>query len=172
MLKSTDIIGDADYQIYSLILNEKFTQTGEFVVKQKTDKLKLITTAVEYLKTEIPTIDVSIFTNLADLNESLYTLDNKFVNLNKTITLITNEELISYINTQDVNNFWIEFNKKYPNSGGTIGFSRIGFNAENNQAIVQVENSYASLGGEGALFYLVKENNVWKINSVTLIWVS
>jgi len=171
-LKSTDITGDADYQIYSLILNEKFTSAGEFVVKQKTNKLSLITSVVNNLKTEIPTIDSSIFTNLAQANDSTRTLANKFVNLKKSITLISSEELVSYMNPQDPNYFWTEFYKKYPNSAGTIGFSSIGFNTGKTQAIVQVENSFASLGAEGALIYLVKTNNSWKIIQVTLAWAS
>jgi hypothetical protein len=171
-LKSTDTLGDPDYQIYSLILNEKFTSAGEFVVKQKTTKLKTIDQASNYLKTEIPTIDLSIFTDLTQINDSTRTLDNKFINLNKTITLIKGEELISYLSTDDPNHFWVKFYKKYPISAGVIGFSSIGFNTDKTQAIVQVENSFASLGAEGALFYLVKDENGWKIISVTLTWVS
>jgi len=171
-LKSSDNLGDDDYQIYSLILNEKFTSAGEFVVKQKTNKLNMITQSVNDLKTQIPTIDLSIFTNLTQKNDSTHTLDSKFVNLDKPVTIITSEELLSYRDPGDINHFWTELYKKYPNSTGTFGFSSIGFNTDKTQAIVQVEHLYASLGADGILYYLVKDNNGWKIIRELSSWVS
>lgn len=175
-LSTADNLEPNEYQIYSLILNEKFT-SNDLIVKQKTSKSTSITIplANDYyqpLKTEFPNLDETIFTSLVENNVLAYNLDNKFTLSTKTTTLISSEESQYFFNSKDVNQGWIDFYKKYPNSNGMIEMSRVGFNSDKSQAIVAVEHYYGSLGADGLLIYLIKEQNSWKIIKTTNLWVS
>ena len=161
-LSTADKLDDNEYQIYSLILNEKFTTSNDLVVKQKTSKSISISFANGYnqpLKTEFPNLDATIFTTLVENNVSAYNLDNKFSISTKTTTLISSEESLYIFNSKDVNQGWIDFYRKFPNSNGMIEMSRVGFNSDKSQAIVAVGHYYASLGADGLLIYLTKEQN-------------
>ncbi len=72
----------------------------------------------------------------------------------------------------DINKDWDEFYKRHPNSNGMIDMTRIGFNLDKSQAIVEIGHFYASLGADGLLIYLKYENNVWKIIKTVNTWVS
>jgi hypothetical protein len=177
-LSTADNLDSNEYQIYSLILNEKFTLINDLVVTQKT--LKSTSTTISFannyyqpLKTEFPNLDTTIFTTLVESNVLAYNLANNFSVSTKTITLISSEEILYLFNLKDVNNKgWSDFNRKYPNSNGMIGMSRVGFNLDKSQAIVAVEHHYGSLGADGFLIYLIKEQNSWRIIKTINSWVS
>ncbi len=176
-LSTADNLDSNEYQIYSLILNEKFTFLNDLVVEQKTSKSTSITIsfANDYyqpLKTEFPNLDATIFTTLVGSNVLAYNLDNKFTTPTKTITLISSEELLYLFNSKDVNQGWSDFNRKYPNSNGIIEMSRVGFSPDKSQAIVAVEHHYGSLGADGLLIYLTKEQNSWRIIKTINPWTS
>lgn len=176
-LSAADNLDSNEYQIYSLILNEKFTFLNDLVVSQKTLKSTSLTIsfANDYyqpLKTEFPNLDTTVFTSLVESNVLAYNLDNKFTVSTKTTSLISSEELLYLFNSKDVNQGWSDFNRKYPNSNGMIGISRVGFNSDKSQAIVAVEHHYGSLGADGLLIYLTKEQNNWRIIKTTNVWVS
>jgi len=176
-LSTADKLDDNEYQIYSLILKEKFTFTNYLVVKQKTSKSNSISVAIannyyQPLKTEFPNLDTTIFTALVENNVLAYNLDNKFNISTKTATLISNEESLYLFNSKDVNQSWSNFYRKYPNSKGMIEMSRVGFSSDKSQAIVAVGYYYGSLGADGLLIYLTKEQNSWRIIKTINSWVS
>ncbi len=174
-LSTPDNLDTNEYQIYSLILNEKFTATNDLVIGQKTSTSISISFANDYyqpLKTEFPNLDGTIFTALVGNNVLKYNLDNKFTVSSKTTTLISSEELLYLFNSKDVNQGWSNFYRKYPNSNGIIEMSRVGFSPDKSQAIVAVEHYYGSLGADGLLIYLIKEQNSWRIIKTINLWVS
>ncbi|MBC7847031.1 MAG: hypothetical protein H7Y10_11110 [Flavobacterium sp.] len=176
-LSKADELDSNEYQIYSLILNEKFTASNDLVINQKTSKsvsftVSFATNYIQPLKTEFPNLDTTIFTTLVESNVLAYNLDNKFTTSTKTITLVSSEELQYLFNSNDVNQGWSDFNKKYPNSNGIIKMSRVGFSSDKSQAIVAVEHYYGSLGADGLLIYLIKEQNNWRIIKTINPWVS
>lgn len=59
---------------------------------------------------------------------------------------------------------WEEFYKKYPDSGGFIGISPVGFNRERNQALIYLEHSCRSLCGSGHYILLSKNKEDWKVD--------
>ncbi|GAL87390.1 hypothetical protein JCM21142_41374 [Sporocytophaga myxococcoides] len=172
-LASPDNLDDNEYQIYSVILNENF-EGNELLVEQKTSSLRLIINSNYYetLKAENLNLDTAIFVDFDAKNSSTYYLNNKFETPTKSVTLISEEEKKYFASSQDPNNGWDAFHKKYPKSNGIIQFSRIGFNVDKNQAIVEVSRYYASLGASGHLIYLVRENNSWRIIKTINTWVS
>ena len=170
VLKNPDYLDDMDYQIYSLILQEKFSNTNYLVINQEISKKSSMNIEIEkfqYLETEILDFDALVFSDFIIKNDTIYNLDNKFNITSKEITLISSDE-IDYL--QDKN--WDEFYKKYPNTNGLIGMSRIGFNLDKNQAIVEIELVSGFNLVQGSLLFLKKENDEWKIISTIYIWTS
>ena len=170
VLKNPDYLDDMDYEIYSLILQEKFSNTNYLVINQEISKKSSMNIEIEkfqYLETEILDFDALVFSDFIIKNDTIYNLDNKFNITSKEITLISSDE-IDYL--QDKN--WDEFYKKYPNTNGLIGMSRIGFNLDKNQAIVEIELVSGFNLVQGSLLFLKKENDEWKIISTIYIWTS
>jgi hypothetical protein len=63
---------------------------------------------------------------------------------------------------------WTDFEAKYPGASGFVTFSRVGFNADGDEAI-------ASMGyrcGAGGLYILVKEDGSWQVQETLMVWQS
>jgi hypothetical protein len=67
---------------------------------------------------------------------------------------------------------WKEFYEKYPDSGGYIGFSRVGFDAELSQALVYVVQGCGGKCGTGRYVLLKKDGGAWKVVTERLLWTS
>lgn len=177
-LKASDVLDDLDYQLYSLVLTETQTNFKQIVVFQTSSKGMSITeeigsdTYVNFLKSEIPDLDVSVFIDFRTKNANTVNFDNKFMVSSKTVKLIGEEELKSIFSAQEANGGWKNFYTKYPDSHGHISFSRIGYNTTQTEAVLEIGNFYASLGAEGAIVILKKENSIWKIIKIQATWVS
>jgi hypothetical protein len=67
---------------------------------------------------------------------------------------------------------WNEFYTGYPDSQGIMTISRVGFNREQDQALVYVGNQSDGKAGAGYCVLLTKENGVWTVQGKVMIWVS
>ena len=83
--------------------------------------------------------------------------------------------------------FWDKLRARYPNGLGIpesqgVGyetFSRVGFNANLDQALVymgseeqMVVGTYASVLGQGYYYLMKKVNGVWTIDQKTQVWIT
>ncbi len=177
-----EILDDIDYEIYSLILDERFPDVKfsniEFTVRQET-----LLWAIIPMKSEInlnstferlislADADTSVFIDYISKNERIHNLDsNKFKVAGKVVILISPEELEDYFDDWF---HWDWFYDKYPDSDGLIVFTRIGYNSDKSQAIVGFEDVGGGRNGEGYFVYITKNNdNEWEIILWNLIWIS
>jgi len=67
---------------------------------------------------------------------------------------------------------WDQFYMDYPESGGVISFSRVGFNASGDQALVYAGRTSGYLAGAGHYLLLELEEGAWKVAQFVLAWVS
>jgi hypothetical protein len=70
---------------------------------------------------------------------------------------------------------WKDFYKKYPNSGGSIELSAVGFNSDKTLALVYVGHSCGGLCGGGTYHLLKKTDGKWseiKWNGGSCAWAS
>jgi hypothetical protein len=60
---------------------------------------------------------------------------------------------------------WAAFNAHYPQArpSGLFTLSRIGFNADHSAALVYCLNEFGSLGAIGKLYFLAKEDGIWRV---------
>ena len=68
-------------------------------------------------------------------------------------------------------NGWKEFYAMYPFSQGIMTLSRVGFNAEMNQALLYVEDEWDDCIGSGHYILFTKESGVWTIQSWARSWI-
>lgn len=177
-LKTSDVLEDVDYQIYSTVLTETQTNSKQLIVFQTSSKGMSISEEIgsdgyaKFLKSEIPDLDLTVFTDYNRINANAVNFDNKFTVNSKTVKLLGQEELNFIFSVPDVNGGWEKFYKKYPNSNGYTRFSRIGYNTDKTWAILEIGNFYASLGAGGAIVILKKDNTAWKIVKIQPTWIS
>jgi hypothetical protein len=67
---------------------------------------------------------------------------------------------------------WAEFESRYPESGGLVNFSRVGFSANGDKALVQMGFLCGDLCGAGGLYLLTKEEGIWKVQQSLVEWMS
>ncbi|RDI57658.1 hypothetical protein [Flavobacterium glaciei] len=173
-LKQSDQIPDEIYDIYSLVINEKYSSKKIVIVQSTKTSIDLNyeNNFYDYLIKNYQDFDTSLVQIHEDLNENSVNFGKKFHSDTKEIILISSDELSYIFNSQDLNADWKEFYNDYENSNGIIRFSRIAFNENKTQAIFEIGHSYASLGGEGSIIYLKKKNNIWTIIKIIPTWIS
>ncbi len=89
------------------------------------------------------------------LNEKTWLLQRR-LSIEKPYELIAYDELRSALKQ----GWWENFYKQYPNSGGWIELSAVGFNANKTVAVVYMGNHCGSLCGGGG-FVLQKQDGKW-----------
>lgn len=67
---------------------------------------------------------------------------------------------------------WNDFYKKYPGAPGAISFSRVGFNAKKDQALLYVARQAGFVNGSGRYFVLSRKGDAWKIEKEVIMWLS
>ena len=67
---------------------------------------------------------------------------------------------------------WKRFYAKYPKSTGIYGFSRVGFNAANDQALVYLDWYGGYLAGLGQCVILAKSGDTWTVVQQVETWIS
>ena len=67
---------------------------------------------------------------------------------------------------------WDEFQATYPEAGGLVMFSRVGFGANEDRALVVMGFRCPGLCGAGGLYLLAKEEGSWKVIDTLMLWES
>jgi hypothetical protein len=67
---------------------------------------------------------------------------------------------------------WTDFEAKYPGASGLVIFSRVGFNADGDEALADIGYRCGDLCGAGGLYLLVKEDGNWKVQETLMVWQS
>jgi hypothetical protein len=67
---------------------------------------------------------------------------------------------------------WEEFYKKHPRAAGYWEFSRPGYNAARDEAVLYVGHSCGDLCGTGHFYFLSKQNDQWTVRNRLIIWIS
>ena len=162
----------AAYEVYSAVLSsskdEQILKSKNLVIRRETlrdfgalldtepapdsiclrpdaESAKIIGTAVEdYLK----------------VNKTKRLLQKKF-KLKVPYKLVDSETIVSIINPLTENEDWKKFYKQYPDSGGFIDLSAVGFNADKSVAVVSQGRWCGKLCGEGEYYVLQKKDGKW-----------
>ncbi len=173
-LEQADVISEENYNIYSLVIEEKYS-SEKIVIVQATKKnigLSYGSQYYEYLIENYPEFDTTLVKAHEELNKDSVHFGKYFHFESKEIILITSEKLSNIFDRQDLDADWEEFYNDYENANGIIWLSRIAFNEDKTQAVFEIDYSYGSLGGGGNFIWLRKENGSWTIINSLLTWIS
>lgn len=86
---------------------------------------------------------------------------------------LRSEEMSCYFNRKCTKgDGWQAFYKQYPNAAGFWTFSRPGYNAAHDEALLYVAHSCGWLCGTGHLYLLSRENGQWKVKNRLFLWIS
>jgi hypothetical protein len=103
------------------------------------------------------------------------TLEPSFC-LHLPYSLLSQEDYVSFFGNTDNNNgteeYWTRFYKRYPDSGGYVWLSNIGFNKAHDQALVYFVNWCGTSCGSGSYILLKKTSGQWKFETAAPIWIS
>ena len=120
-----------------------------------------------YVHEHIPSINQETFNDLKQKNCKEYPLENHF-DLSTKVILLSEQD----VKEQFPNDFYFDLYAKYPFSQGMMHLSRVGFNSNETQALVYIENYREILDAAGYFVLLVKENGCWIIQGEVNVWVS
>jgi hypothetical protein len=173
---SSDTIKLEEYVIYSTIIDEMYSfekiklaviqdQTTPFPVDQKEPN------TMDYVRERLPELKPEALANYIANNKAFSHLTNIFSARIRCV-VVSDKDLKPVFKKAKHDRFWRPFYKRYPNSSGIIFFSKVGFNAEMNQAFLYAGRQCGGLCGAGQYILLVKEESVWKIKQKLNLWVS
>ncbi len=74
------------------------------------------------------------------------------------------------LSTPDETFGWKSFNRRYPNAGGFIQVSAVGFNRDRSKAVVYVGHHCGGLCGGGRMFFLERHDDAWRVTPVIRCW--
>ena len=185
---STRDIKDDEYRVYDaairkMFAGDKVTFDTQAKVKQLIIRDKSITAYAsgdkkenwQQVKIRLPKLAEDTIAgyeadlkNPTDLKPNLdLPLKYYFLTLKDYETIFTSPD-----NMDPATDDWSKFYKKYPESGGYISLSNVGFNKSKDQALVYFVHWCGMLCGTGNYVLLSKDESGWKVDSVAMIWIS
>ncbi len=175
-----------EYAVYSALLNEMFVKDGaKFLVisdyamfQDKFGEQELsLNEKLQRKEKYYPSVAEDTFIDFDAKSTQSSKLKSNF-NLSVKYVLINEDELTKNIlaneeeKEKDKKEGKYFLYDKYPDAGGLISFSKVGFNKEKNQAFVEVELTFCGLCGSGDYVLLQKEQGIWKVKEIFNRWVS
>ena len=168
-----------EYAVYSAVIENMFA--GDRVTFDTQAKIKLLviqnhtsTTGDnsnqddQYFRRMFPTLTEGVVKDYRARNNEPARLKDSF-DLKVKHVLVDKQEIEKIFNG---GGWWEEFYKRYPDSGGLIIFSRAGFNAAMNQALVYIQHGCGGLCGTGHYVLLEKSVDGWRVVKRNMVWIS
>ena len=108
---------------------------------------------------------------LESIKDAISDLKDKSTQEYKLKNLFKQKDKCVFLNDEDSEDVfgptsgwgWKDFYRKFPGSHGTIGFSRVGFNAEKTRGLLYVHSGRAELASSGDYYVLDKKEGRWTI---------
>jgi hypothetical protein len=158
-----------EYAVYSAMIQQNpvgFNLGSSILIREQTVAgLNTLEMALE----RAPRLPAGLVDSYRSRNAALYTLDpNLDVELDHA--LIPEEEFAEILRRGGSD--WVKFYETYPEASGVVSFSRVGFGANEDEALVLMGYVCGDLCGAGGLYLLVKEEGSWKIQESLIEWIS
>jgi hypothetical protein len=157
-------IVDGEYSrgpVQFYIINE-FTTTDDWWESALSDKLEYV------CETMTEPITQEIINDFLVKNAQKYPLDYYF-DVPGRVILVGRTEMSEIFNK---GYGYFELYARYPFAQGSMGLSRVGFNASRDQALVYIGNMEAPDCGGGYYVLLIKEGDAWKVKDSVMTWIS
>ena len=146
-----------EYEIYSIVLNSFKRDYPPIFVLSDSTIFWDISNSIHYFKDNMPSLLDDTIDDYQNINKESIQLKN-IPDLEVECFLIPKNEAVNW-------------KIKHPDAVALIHFSRVGFNAEKNQALVYFTDYFAPLAGSGNLI-LLEKNMEWVIVKTVMVWIS
>lgn len=166
------IIPNEEYEVFSIVIQEDYPESAkQLTIKELTSKNfgifnsndnRLVSIFRYFENMTHVELDAAMVDDFKNKNSKIYKLDNKF-SVNQNVVFIPWPDICCPDEA---------FYKEYPSSKGLVDISRAGFNNNRTQAILYYGKMSGKLAGQGRLYSLAKEEGIWKIKHLVIIWVS
>jgi len=180
MLESKlNALRNEEYSVYAALIDTGFSLIEGRYIRDEIQLIVIIdhtygcepdedlNEVLEWVGQKMPLTEKETLDNFQLKNAESHPLGDYF-NLTVEVVLVSIEE-IREIFQED--NGWKEFYATYPFSQGIMTLSRVGFNAEMDQALLYVEDEWDDCIGSGHYILFTKENGVWTIQSWVISWI-
>jgi hypothetical protein len=164
-----DVLTADEYAVYGSVIQSNWPGQAQIVVADKTDFSNL-TNVETLIDGNLPGLEKDTLSQFIQVNKQNYSLEDHF-QIDASIILLSQTDLKAIFD-QNLEDSWKRFFKKYPSSQGLLTLSRVGFNAQKDQALVYFGNSKGSVDGVGYVALLSDENNTWVLIKQISIWIS
>jgi hypothetical protein len=158
-----------EYAVYSAVIQQNpvgFDLGSSILVREQTmSGLESFERALE----QTGPLPTRLADSYRSRNAASYTLEPN-LDVELDYTLMPEEEFQKLIRRGGTT--WAEFYEEYPEASGIVSFSRVGFGANEDEALVEMAYLCGDLCGSGGLYLLVKENGTWKIQESLMVWIS
>ncbi len=126
----------------------------------------------DYLRTQFTDLDsLGLVADFISKNQNEQPLDSIFSG-HPEIKVLSQEELSQIFATPGAQAGWNEFHARYPNAGGMITVSRIGYDPSHTHALLEVGMGSAPLAGYGEYLLLEKVSGNWQVIKNLMAWIS
>ncbi len=168
-----------EYAVYAAFINEGFYLTGS---RYSQDEIQLIVIidhtygcepdeelkeVLEWVGQEMPSTEQETLDNFQIKNTESHPLGDYFT-LSLEVVLVSIEEMREMLQKDSA---WKEFYAKYPYSQGIMTLSKVGFNAEMNQALLYVTDEWDDNIGSGYYVLFTKKEGIWTIQDWVRSWI-
>jgi hypothetical protein len=111
----------------------------------------------------LPGVDSGIVADFQKQNRESHSLKYlSATDLSVPVVLVSRRTLQSFL-TNGPEPYWSEFYRRYPGSGGSIGFSSIGYNADGDVALLEVDQGRATMAGATSIVVVKRERGRWRV---------
>ncbi len=158
-----------EYAVYSALIRQSpigYDLGSSFVVRENTmADLDMFERTLE----NVHKLPSSLVDSYRSRNAASYTLDPN-LDIEQDYVLMPQEVFDQILGRKGAR--WTDFEAKYPGASGFILFSRVGFNADGDEALADMGFRCGDLCGAGGLYLLVKEDGNWKVQETLMVWQS
>jgi hypothetical protein len=158
-----------EYAVYSALIRQNpigYDLGSSFVVRESTTAdLDMFERTLE----NVHGLPSSLVDSYRSRNAASYTLDSN-LDIEQDYALMPQEVFDEILGKRASR--WTDFEAKYPGASGFILFSRVGFNADGDQALADMGYRCGDLCGAGGTYLLTKEDGNWKVQETLMAWQS
>jgi len=180
--------GDEDYRVYDAVLAKMFA--GDKVTFDTQSRVKQLiireTTTIDFATSQdhenweqvknrqIPLSD-ELIRNFEKALKSRLRLDRSFRGKLPYILVSDREFTSIFVQSPDLNHMqdeWDRFYKRFPESGGYVVLSNVGYNSSRNEALVYFVHWCGTVCGTGTYIWLKKIDAAWSVQKIARMWIS
>lgn len=171
---------ETKYDIYSQIIKNYFIKDFNLIAVEGLTSMGMVNVdklEYKYFKQNLKELKYTTFINFKNENKNRDTIKCKFSKDLKVIILSSLAidsvfKVEHHLDNMLILNPWEYFYEKYGKTQGLMGFSKIGYNEEFNQALLYFGNQSGGDAGFGYYVLLIKENDIWTEKASLMAWFS